>query len=252
LPGGLGWYEFDETIADDLRSLIEHAPVSSLLLVTFNGSEIKYGHANERIERLKQVFGAVVPDDLTKQACRGEHMQETLANFAIDFMQSIAEDLARPGGFVPAFRLIYKDTAPMVTVGGLLPPRGAARTAADLVRDISWPCRPAKPITAPHLTIREATVLQSQLPRPSRLTRDLVRGLGFDLEEGQIEAFETYYRQYPALHPLPTWFSSTFFQDAAGSRSARGKLASGLPRLSKTTRPSRFPIPGISRRQSSY
>jgi hypothetical protein len=58
---------------------------------------------------------------------------------------------------------------------------------------------PAKPITAPHLTIREATVLQSQLPRVDHLTRELVRGLGFDLEVGQIEAFETYYRQYPAF-----------------------------------------------------
>jgi hypothetical protein len=26
-----------------------------------------------------------------------------------------------------------------------------------------------------------------------------VRDLGFDLEVGQIEAFETYYRQYPAF-----------------------------------------------------
>jgi hypothetical protein len=67
------------------------------------------------------------------------------------------------------------------------------------VDDASWPCRPAKPIAAPHLTIREATVLQSQLPRADRLTRDVVHELGFDLELGQIEAFQTYYRQYPAF-----------------------------------------------------
>lgn len=192
-------YEFDETVADDLRSLIENAPVNSLVLVTFNGSEMKYGHAKERPARLRQVFGAVVPDDLPKRACRDERMQDTLASLTIDFMKSVAADLARPGGFIPAFRLIYKDTAPMITVGGLLPPRGALRTAAALVDDASWPCRPAKPITAPHLTIREATVLQSQLPRADRLTKDLVHDLGFDLEVGQIEAFETYYRQYPAF-----------------------------------------------------
>jgi hypothetical protein len=192
-------YEFNETVADDLRSLVEKAPVSSIVLVTFNGAEMKYGHANERPERLRQVFGAVVPDELPKRACRDEQMQETLADLTMDFMKSVAADLARPGGFVPAFRLIYKDTAPMVTVGGLLPPRGAVGTAAALVSDANWPCRPAKPVTAPHLTIREATVLQSQLPRVDHLTRELVRDLGFDLEVGQIEAFETYYRQYPAF-----------------------------------------------------
>ena len=191
--------EFSETVADDLRSLVENAPASSLVLVTFNGNEMRYGHANDRPDRLKQLFGAVVPDDLSKRACREERMQDTIADLAIDFMKSVAADLARPGGFIPAFRLVYRDTAPMVTVGGVLPPRGAVRITADLIQDPSWPCRPTKPITAPHLTIREATVLQSQLPRTERLSRELVQGLGFDLDEDQIEAFETYYRQYPAF-----------------------------------------------------
>lgn len=192
-------YQFDETLKEDIGSIIENAPANSILLVTFNGHEMKYGAAADRPERLRELFGAAVPDDLPKRACRDERMQETLADLARDFMQSTANDLARPGGFVSAFRLIYRDNAPMVTVGGMLPARGAARIAADIVANATWKCRPAQPIVAPHLTIREASVLQSRLPSVDRLGRDVVRALGFDLEDDQLEAFETYYRHYPSF-----------------------------------------------------
>jgi hypothetical protein len=191
-------YEFNESLREDIRSIIENAPINSLLLVTFNGQETRYGHASERPERLRDLFGSLVPDELPKSACRGESMQQTLANFTIDFMKSVAVDVARPGGFVPAFRLVYRDTAPMVTAGGVLPSRGAARVTSEIVARAGWPCRPQERIVAPHLTIRETAMLQSRLPSAERLSRDLVRELGFDLEDDHIAAFERYYRQYPA------------------------------------------------------
>lgn len=192
-------YEFNESLRDDARSVIENAPANSVLLITFNGNEKKYGQALERPGRLRDLFKDVVPDGLSKNDCKDERMQETLADLAMDFMKSIAADLSRPGGFVPAFRMIYKDTTPMVTVGGIMPARGAARVAVNVVSEADWHCWLAKPIVAPNLTIREAALLQSQLPREERLSRDSVRSLGFDLEEEQIEAFENYYKQYPAF-----------------------------------------------------
>jgi hypothetical protein len=192
-------YELKESTRDDIRSILENAPTNSLVLTTFNGKPFKYGKAPDRPGRLRTLLGSVVPDDLSKDDCSEERMQETLADLALDFMKSVAADLARPGGFISAFRLIYKDSTPMITVGGILPAKGAARVAAEVVQEGTWPCRPKKPIKAPNLTIREAVALQSQLPRAERLSRDMVRGLGFDLEEDQIEAFEDYYRQYPAF-----------------------------------------------------
>ena len=191
--------EYDETLRDNSRSVVERAPTNSILLVTFNANEMKYGHAPDRPTRLRQIFGDVVPDDLSKNACKDERMQETLASLAIDFMSSVAADVARPGGFVPAFRLIYKDTSPMVTVGGLLPTRGALSTALEVVRRERRRCCPEKAIVAPHLTMREVAVLQSQLPRAGKLSRAIVQSLGFDLGIDQIEAFEAYYRHYPAF-----------------------------------------------------
>jgi hypothetical protein len=197
-------YDLKESVRDDIRSLIENVPENSIVLITFNGNDSKYGRPADRPARLKTLLGSVVPDGLTPNACRDDLMQTTLANLTLDYMKSIAADLARPGGFVSAFRIIYKDSTPMVTVGGVLPAKGAARIARDVVNEASWPGRPAKRITAPHLTMREAATLQAKLPSAVKLSRTVVQGLGFDLEDEQIEAFQTYYREYPAFAQIVT------------------------------------------------
>lgn len=192
-------YSFNESVKDDVRSLIEKAPPSSIVILTFNGHEMEYGRAPDRPERLRELFGAVVPDELSKNSCQGDRMQETLADLTLDYMRSVAADLSRPGGFLPAFRVIYKDSAPMVTVGGVLPTKGAVSTANCVLNAEAWRCNPEKRIIAPHLTMREAATLQSQLPQATQLTRAQINSLGFDLEEEQIATFQHYYKQYPAF-----------------------------------------------------
>ena len=54
-------------------------------------------------------------------------------------------------------------------------------------------------IVSPLLTMREAKALQAQLPSSDTLTKELVRTLGFDLEEEQIRVFQRYYKEYPAF-----------------------------------------------------
>lgn len=191
--------ELEEALLGDSRFLIEKAPPNSVLLITFNGLDHRYGHAPERPDRLRELLGDVVPDNISKGACKGERLRTTLAELTLDFMKSVAATSAREGGFVPSVRIVYKDSSPMVTVGGILPSKADAAAATNVIKMPDWPCQPCKPVVVPHLTLREAAVLQSQLPRPDALTRDLVRKLGFDLEDEQIEAFETYYRQYPSF-----------------------------------------------------
>lgn len=191
--------EFSETLADDVRSALERAPDNTILLITFNGADSRYGHADERTALLRELFGDVVPDTLSKRQCRGERMENTLANLALDFMKSAAIDSARPGNFIPAFRALYKDTSPMVTVGGIIASAQHAQAFEGAVNHPNWRCRPVERIVAPHLTLREATTLQSALPRQGGLTREVVRALQFDLEDEQITAFEMYYKEYPAF-----------------------------------------------------
>lgn len=191
---------FDERLGDDVRSVVGRVPCDSVLLVTFNGSARIYGRRlRERPGRVRQLFGDLVPDDQAPEEYEGNRMQDTLADLVSDLMQSVAIEGGRPDGFAPAFRLVYRDGAPMVTVGGVIPRAGAAAVVAEVVEEKAWVCRPAAHIVAPHLTVREALALQARLPRKKPLTREAVQALGFDLEEEQIRAFEKYYREYPSF-----------------------------------------------------
>ncbi len=197
-------YEFDESLRDDINSVVENAPANSVLLVTFNGHEMKYGRVRERVQRIRHLFGDIVPDELSNRAVRDERTQQTLADFAMDYLKAVAGSSARLGGFIPAYRLIYRDSAPMITVGGFLPSRENVESVTQTVSDQTWPGMPALEIVAPHLTIKEASVLQSQLPSAVDLSRALVRTLGFDLEDQQIASFQRYYKQYPSFAQILT------------------------------------------------
>lgn len=193
--------DLDERSIDDTREAIERAPASTILLLTFDGRARKYGaRKNERLGRLRDLFGDVVPDDLSQDRCQLEEVKETVADLAIDFMKAAAAAVRRPGGFVPAFRMLYKDGADMVTVGGCLPSSFVlGESAEQLVASSDWKCMPDEQIVSPLLTMREVKALQAQLPRQEALTKEIVRTLGFDLEEEQIRAFERYYKEYPAF-----------------------------------------------------
>lgn len=203
------WLDYDrsleEATVDDIRTVIEGAPQNSIFLMTLNASGGPIAKApKSRPQRIKTLLGAVVPDDLSQDACQEDQLPSTLGKLLEDFMISTAVSAARPGGFVPAFRLIYKDGAPMVTVGGLLPAKGAVPAAREAIKSAGWLGFPKAPIIAPHLTLRETAVLQAELPRKRSIDRKTVQRLGFDLEEEQIKAFERYYRYYPAFAQITT------------------------------------------------
>jgi len=195
---------FEEDIGDDIRLVVERAPENTIVLATFNGSEGKYGVANERPERLRELFEGVVPTNLSKNQCKEDRMQRTLVELGRKYMTSIALEARRPGGFVPAVEIIYQDTAPMVTIGGVLPSVANKQIAQSAVNAGGWRCRPAKPIRAPHLTMREAIALQSMLPDPVGMSRSVVKALGFDLDESEIEVYGRYYKEYPAFAEVVT------------------------------------------------
>lgn len=191
--------EFDENLRAEVRTLVERAPADSVVLITIEGKESEYGkEPDERISRLRQLFGDIVPDDLSKDACRGGKTPDTLANYLLDFFGAAAAAVARPGEFVPAFRIIYRDTATMITVGGVLAGQKKAAAARARVEGAEWRCQPASRIVAPHLTIREALALRAKLPTVGGLSRKMVNEVGFDLADEQIKVFETYYKEYPA------------------------------------------------------
>lgn len=198
----LVWLDYDgpmdESVVEDIRLLIEGAPPNSILLATFNSVGSRYGKPKDRPERLRVLLGSVIPDDLSRERCEDASFPSTLAHYTLQHMEAAAATIARPGGFIPGFKLTYRDGANMVTVGGVLPQKGAVPAAKSAIHSADWPGIAEHPITTPPLTLKESVVLQAQLPRSRPLTRKTIQRLGFDLDEEQIRAFERYYRYYPA------------------------------------------------------
>jgi hypothetical protein len=194
------WLDYDKSIDEekisDIRRVIESAPANTILSVTLPVFGRTIGRPLNRPDRLRKIFGSVVPDELDKDDCNDENLTKTLLSLIENFMASCAATVSRPGGFVPAFRIAYRDTTPMLTVGGVLPTKGALGTLHNAVSDAGWPAVCARPVETPPLTLREAAVFQSQLPRQTAFTRKNIRKLGFDLEVGHLRSFERYYRYY--------------------------------------------------------
>lgn len=197
------WLDYDKALDEakvgDVRRAIESAPENSVFVVTLPATGRPFGRPIERPDRLRKLLGGVVPDDLAIDDCRDERLPLTLSKLVSDFMSSSAARVARPGGFVPAFSIRYKDSTPMITVGGILPAKGAAPAAWATVRAADWPALCKREIVAPPLTLKEAAVFQSQLPALSPMTRTTIRRLGFDLKPDQLKSFERYYRYYPVF-----------------------------------------------------
>lgn len=201
----LVWLDYDDDVSedklDDVRLVIERAPPNSVVLVTVRAAERRIAdRPAQRPQRLRTLFGSVVPDDLTLDDCQGiEPTQRLLADLLLDYMVACAANAGQPAGLVKAFRVLYRDSTPMITVGGVLPARAARPAVEADVAGHDWPSMPQIPVAAPLLTLREVSALQAELPRSRRLSRASVRRLGFDLEDDQIRAFETYYLYYPTF-----------------------------------------------------
>lgn len=197
------WLDYDsaldEEIVEDMQWIITHAPPNSVALFTFSATQNAYGKPVNRSTRIRSLLGDVVPDDLSRDDCTKDQLPLTLSTLAVDFLKSESADVARPGGFVHAFKLPYYDSVGMVTVGGILPARGAAAAAKALVSDNNWMGLVDEVIEAPPMTLKEIATLQSELPATKDLTRDRIQKLGFDLRERQVRSFQRYYKYLPSF-----------------------------------------------------
>jgi hypothetical protein len=184
---------------------IERAPQNSIFIITLNASGGSISRTPQgRPQRLKSLLGSVVPDDLSRDQCQDDQLAATLISLVESFMISVAAAAARPGGFITAFRMNYRDGAPMITLGGVLPAKGAVSATRETVKDAAWPCLTSGAITVPPLTVKEAAVLQAELPCRTALTRKRVQRLGFDLDDDQIRAFSEYYLHYSLFAQIMT------------------------------------------------
>lgn len=203
------WLDYDsalnESKIEEMRWLLRNAPENSIVLFTFSATQNAYGRKlKDRPQRLANLLGSVVPDDMGKERCEKDNLALTLASLTMDFLSSVIADNARLGGFVRSFKVPYLDSVGMVTVGGVLPTRETVDSVSAVVDDHKWKCVVDEMIQAPPMTLKEVATLQAELPFDGELTRARIQELGFDLLEDQIRSFQQYYKYLPNFAEIVT------------------------------------------------
>jgi hypothetical protein len=198
----IAWLDYDDDMDDDklaeLVELIRVLPENSILITTFSAYAAKYGRNENRPAYLIDLFGQSAPEGLNPVETRSqEELSRILAGSTERYLVSAAIRSGRPGSFLPAIRLMYRDSAPMVTVGGVLPTVDNEEAIRQLVSRAEWIGRSDKLIQAPYLTPKEFLALQSGLPSVDPITRSDVQKMGFDLDEEQLDSFVDHYLRYP-------------------------------------------------------
>lgn len=202
------WLDYDEALLEDRRDelsdLVPALPRDSVLITTFNAHGASYNRQPAgRPERIHELFGSAAPERISVADTRDrDQTMRILAATVTDFLVGVGVMSGAAGGFVPAFRLMYVDNAPMVTVGGVLPSAASAEGIEAVVSDAAWPGVLSEVVSPPPLTAKEVQALQALLPNPESITRAEVQAIGFDLEEDHIGFFADHYLRYPQFAQL--------------------------------------------------
>lgn len=197
------WLDYDSHLTperlEELVGLVERLPSRSALLTTFNAYEKKYGDdRGARRVALEELFGPEVLGDVEDpDAFDGDGLMRTLARCLQDRLVSTAINSGRAGGFHPAIRLLYRDSAEMVTVGGFLPDSEDIEECHALVNEPDWFGFDDLVIRSQPLTLREVYALTQLLPADGELSAEAVEGLGFSLPDEQLHFFQRHYHRYP-------------------------------------------------------
>ncbi|ADG08961.1 hypothetical protein B7G68_02320 [Caulobacter segnis] len=203
------WLDYDRSLSqevlNDIVTVMTHASENSILLITINASPGSLGKSPRvREAYIRGLLGDSVSQDYGASNFEAESIVETLSTSLRAYIIDKAVQLGRPGGYVPAFNMSYRDGAPMLTVGGVLPALGARPAIRATVNEPTWPGSPTIPIQAPPLTLKEVGALQRLLPAARPPSRAALRRLGFDLEEEQLAAYCEHYKRYPAFLQVVT------------------------------------------------
>ena len=208
----LAWFDYDRALDPDILQdidggLIRMAP-GSVFIVTvdarpklpkdlFPNDDIDAMTGIERevftTTAYKDWFGAYRDAEITDADISGPHVAPL---FYQTIRVRVTETLSSRGlMFIQLFNYIYRDGAPMLTVGGMIGTREDQRKLRDAqVLDHRFVRRRAHPlkISVPPLTLREKYWLDSRLD--DNLTP---ANLAFELERDLLNNYRSFYRQYP-------------------------------------------------------
>ena len=219
----LAWLDYDTglggPVLDDVATLCRHVKNESVLIVTVNADPLglpvpdeapcgRCGGRSDTYEqlatRIRRAASELVPNCIPEKATTMAGYPKFLASILFRQMRQQLRSAGRRGDtLVPMFNVAYRDTSPMVTVGGVVVAADCAQGMTELLRNTRTAEfvreEPQLRIRVPPLTVRERLSLDQAMPRTVSLGQEGVEEMGFRLKAQHIEAYERFYRYHPTF-----------------------------------------------------
>lgn len=216
------WLDHDSELngpaIDDCQIVVESVPCGSVVMVTVNAhpGQLRGHHDEDNNELAKEEvlmsnWEEYLRLPLSSDAANHVGFSDTVAEILINAARHQMVEAGRENEeFVPLMAFSYRDTSPMVTVGGMI---CNGETRERLRRCSPWDKLDyvlpigdelsVYEIDVPPLTSKEKAELDQHLPRDEEFTEEYIEEkLPFALDEGRLEAYRRFYKEYPIFGEL--------------------------------------------------
>lgn len=207
----LVWLDYDRSLdsemLQDIDGCLNRMARKSIFIITIDARpklpmdqfdlEDKTTEERDRltVETYREWFGLYVNEEITRDTISRQHVASLFYEVV---MERIRQTLAQRGSgfrFLQIFYYVYRDGAPMLTVGGIIgTEQDEEELQASRILGHRFVRRNSEylEISVPPLTIREKHWLDSRLDGNLRADK-----LQFELEEELLDNYRKFYKEYP-------------------------------------------------------
>ena len=201
------WLDYDNTLSmtffTDIELVLREVPHGSIIIISCN-RELKNGNTPYTNEEFKEIYGPLVPYNITENCCADVNSSETIRRMLEGYCHRIIKERNLIGdnlSFVPLYNIKYAEYrgARMFTYGGIV--IGSECEKDDLNIDGFDFISTVQPyeINIPNLTYREASYLNQILDIEEREKELIEKKI---LTENDVEKYKRIYRFLPHFYDV--------------------------------------------------
>ena len=207
----LVWLDYDtgvdriNDILSDIEIVCQNATSGSILIVTVNASPTRLPEKNESEEKIdKQEALRLLVGDLAPPDLKGDITKKSFPPLLSDILFKKAKSSMISAGreerFSPICNFYYRDTAPMITLTGMITSESDKALLEQLHMKEKFDYIRGEDqyvIDVPPLTSKEKIELDCLLPSVTPLSQRDIQKIGLYLKQNQIDSYCRFYKYYP-------------------------------------------------------
>lgn len=201
------WLDYDNTLSmtffTDIELVLREVPHGSIIIISCN-RELKNGNTPYTNEEFKEIYGSLVPYDITENCCADVNSNETIKRMLEGYCHRIIKERNSIGdnlSFIPLYNIKYAEYrgARMFTYGGIVLSSECEKDDLNIDGfDFISTIQPYE-INIPNLTYREASYLNQILDIEEREKELIDKRI---LTATEVEKYKRIYRFLPHFYDV--------------------------------------------------